>query len=213
MLIIQKGATDITTYFVLRDNSTHAPKLAVTITDIDVYYITSGAAISAKADLTALAAADSAHADNKGFEVGQGVYRIDWPDVWTGAAGKKVQLIVVCAGVDTVFDEVVLSPAVNVTEINAVAASASKLSLSASTMIAGTITDAALAPSATVFECSDITDATADHYKGRVILFTSGGLIRQAKAITGYAKVGSNGQFTCTAFTGAPANTDTLIIV
>ena len=101
-----KDSTDVTTYFVLRDSTTHAPKTDVTITDIDLYYVAHKAAISAKADATTLDAADSAHADNKAFNVGQGVYRIDWPDIWAGAVGTTVQLIVVCSGVDTTFLEI-----------------------------------------------------------------------------------------------------------
>lgn len=117
-MIIPNGKTDVTTYFVLRDSTNHAPKTDVTITDIDLYYVEELAAISAKADATALAAADSAHGDNQAYHVGQGVYRIDWPDAaFDGGVGKKVQLIVVCTGVDTTFLEVELSPAVNAAEI------------------------------------------------------------------------------------------------
>jgi hypothetical protein len=44
------------------------------------------------------------------------MYRIDWPDAaFNGGVGKRVNLIVVCSGVDTTFFEVTLSPAVNVT--------------------------------------------------------------------------------------------------
>jgi hypothetical protein len=102
---IPKDSTDITTYFVLRDSATHAPKTDVTVTDIDLYYVSHKTAISSKADATALDAANSAHADNKAFNVGQGIYRIDWPDVWTGAVGTTVNLAVVCSGVDTEFLE------------------------------------------------------------------------------------------------------------
>lgn len=112
-MIVANGSTDVTTYFVLRDATTHAPKTDVTLTDVDLYYLEDGAAISAKADVTALAAADSAHGDNKAFHVGQGLYRIDWPDAaFDGGEGKKVQLVVVCTGVDTEFQEVALSPSV-----------------------------------------------------------------------------------------------------
>lgn len=102
---IPKDSTDITTYFVLRDSATHAPKTDVTVTDIDLYYVSHKTAISSKADATALDAANSAHADNKAFNVGQGIYRIDWPDVWTGAVGTTVNLIVVCSGIDTEYLE------------------------------------------------------------------------------------------------------------
>jgi hypothetical protein len=120
-MIKANGSTDVTTYFVLRDSTNHNPKTDVTITDIDLYYVEQGAAISAKVDATALAAADTAHTDNYGFHVGQGLYRIDWPDAaFDGGAGKHVILIVVCSGVDTTFLDVELSPSVNVASINAV---------------------------------------------------------------------------------------------
>lgn len=115
-MIVNNGATDVSMYFVLRDATTHAPKTDVTVTDIDLYYVEERAAISAKTDCTALAAADSAHTDGGAFNVGQGMYRIDWPDAaFDGGVGKRVNLIVVCTGVDTTFFEVTLSPAVNVT--------------------------------------------------------------------------------------------------
>lgn len=110
-MIVPNGSTDVTTYFVLRNSTNHAPKTDVTITDIDLYYVEELTAISSKADATALDAANSAHADNKAFHVGQGMYRIDWPDAaFDSGVGKKVTLIVVCTGVDTTFLEVELSP-------------------------------------------------------------------------------------------------------
>ena len=107
---VVNGTADVTTYFVLRDSTNHAPKADVTITDIDLYYVEELAAISAKADATALAAADSAHSDSKAFHIGQGLYRVDWPDTcFNGGVGKKCILIVVCSGVDTTFLEVELT--------------------------------------------------------------------------------------------------------
>jgi ABC-type metal ion transport system substrate-binding protein len=119
-MIVANGSTDVTTYFVLRDSTKHAPKTDVTITDIDLYYLEQGAAMAAKVDATALAAADSAHADNKGYHTGQGLYRIDWPDeAFNGGVGKRAYLIVVCTGVDTTFLEVELSPNVNTNSLTA----------------------------------------------------------------------------------------------
>ena len=107
---VANGTADVTTYFVLRDSTAHAPKTDVTVTDIDLYYCEQGAAMAAKVDATALAAADSAHGDNQAFHVGQGLYRIDWPDTcFNGGVGKVVNLIVVCTGVDTTFLEVELT--------------------------------------------------------------------------------------------------------
>jgi len=68
-------------------------------------------------------------------------------------------------------------------------------------------------PTMTVFQADTITEATADHYNGRIVIFTSGVLAGQATDITDYAAVGGIGQFTVTAMTEAPSNDDTFVIV
>ncbi len=68
-------------------------------------------------------------------------------------------------------------------------------------------------PTTTEFQADDITEATADHYKGAVVIFTSGALAGQRTDITAYAAVGGIGQFTVTAMTDAPANNDTFVII
>jgi hypothetical protein len=68
-------------------------------------------------------------------------------------------------------------------------------------------------PTTTEFQADDITEATTDHYKDRIIIFTSGNLAGQCKDITGYAQVGGIGQFTVSALTEAPANNDTFVIL
>lgn len=93
------------------------------------------------------------------------------------------------------------------------AAAAAKLATSAGQMIPFTVDSTLFTPTATQFECDDITEATENHYKDRVVIFTSGALAGQAKAITAYAKVGSNGRFTVGALTEAPGNNNTGIII
>lgn len=66
MRLIKSGAAGFSTYWVLRDATTHLPKTDVAITDIDTYYQKEGAAQSEKKDLEALAAADSAFSQGKG---------------------------------------------------------------------------------------------------------------------------------------------------
>jgi hypothetical protein len=68
-------------------------------------------------------------------------------------------------------------------------------------------------PTETEFQADDITEATADHYNGRIIVFTSGVLAGQATNITDYAAVGGIGQFTVTALTEPPSDDDTFIIL
>ena len=100
----------------------------------------------------------------------------------------------------------------NASAINDSNSAAVRLALSAGQIIPGTV-DNDVAPSTTIFEADDITEATADHYNGRIVIFTSGNLAGQATDITDYELNGSNGKFTVTAMTEAPANDDTFVIV
>jgi len=58
-----------------------------------------------------------------------------------------------------------------------------------------------------------ITEATADHYNGRVIVFTSGSLLGQATLITDYALNGGRGRFTMSTLTEVVPNGTTFVIV
>ena len=87
------------------------------------------------------------------------------------------------------------------------------LAASASVIIPGTVSTAVLSPTTSAFAADDITEATADHYLGRSLIFTSGALLGQATRITGYSLVSAEGRFTVVALTEAPANNDTFIIV
>jgi len=104
---------------------------------------------------------------------------------------------------------------VDVTAINGSTAAAARLALSAGVIIPATVDTVTNShtPTTTEFDCDDITEATNDHYVGRVVIFTSGALIGQATSITDYTQVGGIGRFTVVAMTEAPANNDTLIII
>jgi len=94
-MIIRPGATNQSIYFLLDQD--HEPLTAGTITSLDATYIRDGAA-AVKSDLTALAAVDSAHSDNKAIEVdatnAPGLYRVDFPDAAFAAGVPRVTLIV-----------------------------------------------------------------------------------------------------------------------
>jgi len=111
--------------------------------------------------------------------------------------------------VDTVVDAIkVITDALGAT-------AAARLALSAGVMVPGTVDTVTNGhtPTTTEFQADDITEATADHYIGRIVIFTSGVLQYQATDITDYAAVGGIGQFTVTAMTEAPSNDDTFIIL
>jgi hypothetical protein len=100
---------------------------------------------------------------------------------------------------------------VDTVELNSVAASAANLEKSASVIVRGTVTSSGHSPTITALKASDITETTDDHFIGRVIIFTSGVLLRQATTITDYT--GSTSVYTYSALTEAPANGDTFVIV
>ncbi len=102
-------------------------------------------------------------------------------------------------------------PEVDVLSIDDNSVGATRLAITASRMVPGVVDDT-VSPTTTVFE-SDITQATADHFNGRIIIWTSGQLEFQATDITDYELNGGRGKFTVTAMTEAPVNNDTFIIV
>jgi hypothetical protein len=96
----------------------------------------------------------------------------------------------------------------DVTAISTSTAAADKLEASAETMQIGAAEAGTLS---TTVMTTDLTEATNDHYNGRLLIWTSGVLIRQATDITDY--LGATGQLTYTAVTEAPSAGDTFIIV
>lgn len=91
--------------------------------------------------------------------------------------------------------------------------SAIDLKASAKTIVRGTVDTATFTPTTTQFEVDDITEATADHFNGRIWIWTSGALKDQATDITDYELANGKGKFTVTALTEVAANNDTGIIV
>jgi len=67
--------------------------------------------------------------------------------------------------------------------------------------------------STTVFYCDDIIEATANHFNGRIVIFTSGDLQYQATDIIAYELLDGEGKFTVTALTESPGDNVTFIIV
>jgi len=145
-------------------------------------------------------------------EVSVGLYYLDYNFAVTGThfgkfyedgVGKVV-------GTYNVSDEIESIKAVTDALTSA---AATKLALSAGTIVTGTVSHDNTAASTTVFYSDDITEATADHFNGRIVIFTSGDLQYQATDITDYALDTGEGKFTVTALTEAPADNVTFIIV
>lgn len=122
---ITGGSTDVTTYVVMTLLADGTDATGLTITDLDLQYVRSGAAPAAKVDATALAATDSAHADNKAIEIDAtdqpGLYRVDWPDAAFAAGVKEVILSVKHTTCKTAHLRVTIDAPVNVTKWNTTA--------------------------------------------------------------------------------------------
>ncbi len=88
-----------------------------------------------------------------------------------------------------------------------------KLSASASTIAQGTVSWDNTNASTTVFYSDDITEATADHFNGRIVIFTSGDSQYQATDITDYELDTGEGRFTVSALAEAPADNITFVII
>jgi hypothetical protein len=71
-----------------------------------------------------------------------------------------------------------------------------------------TVDNTGFTPTTTEFEADDITEATADHFNGRSVLFTTGALLGQTRPILDYALASGRGHFTVATLTEAPANND-----
>jgi len=121
----------------------------------------------------------------------------------TDDAGTALNL----ATVDTVVDAIK-----TVTDALTLAA-ATKLALSAGSIVTGTVSHDKTVASTTVFYCDDIIEATANHFNGRIVIFTSGDLQYQATDITAYELSDGEGKFTVTALTEGPGDNVTFIIV
>lgn len=97
---------------------------------------------------------------------------------------------------------------VDVGAINGNIEAAEDLAASASTIVRAVAQAGTLS---TTQMTSDLSEATDDHYNGRIIIWTSGVLKDQATNITDYS--GTSGLLTFTAVTEAPSASDTFVIV
>ena len=75
------------------------------------------------------------------------------------------------------------------------------------------MTNAEHTPTSTEFEASNILEATAEHYKDSLVIWTTGDLAGQRTVVAAYAKTGTYGHFTVVGMTEAPADGDTFILV
>ena len=119
-MTVTGGDTDVSTFFMIRLAATGVAATGLTIANFSMQYTRTGAAPAAHAHPTALAAADTAHADNYAYECdatnSPGLYRFDWPDAAFAAGVRQVALYVTCATAFAEAQVVDIDPPMNVTK-------------------------------------------------------------------------------------------------
>lgn len=132
---------------------------------------------------------------------GAGLTAIDLPDQTMNITGD------ITGNLSGSVGSVTARVTANTDQINGDATAAANLEASAETIVTAT---AQTGSTTTVIE-TDLTEATDDHYKGRIVVFRTGAAADQATDITAYN--GTSKALTVTALTDAPANGDTFVIV
>lgn len=132
----------------------------------------------------------------------------------SGAIPVRLDYTVLAANVyDSLFGAATDKLEVDIVQLGGSATAGSNLARSALGIIRGTSDNTAFTATTTIMESDDITEATADHFIGRVIVFTSGALLGQATEITDYALNSGRGRFTFVALTEAVPNDSEFVIV
>jgi hypothetical protein len=135
------------------------------------------------------------------------------PAALTGGGNMKVDVLAISGdtgsadNLESYTDGTTPIPA-NVTQVSGDSTAADRLEALMDGTIVAQVND--VSATTTAFIADGFTEATNDHFNGRLITFISGALSGQQTAITDY--VGATQTFTVTALTEAPANDDFFVI-
>lgn len=114
--IVANGSTSQSFYLVMEDRNGD-PNTNITVTTLDMYYVTDQNTVATKIDCTDLGSENAAFSAGGAYEMGtSGLYRFDFPDAaFRHGAGKRVNLWIddAVTGTRTAFLCVLLSPPVD----------------------------------------------------------------------------------------------------
>ena len=135
----------------------------------------------------------------------------DYP---TSIAAIKAETALIVADTNELqTDDYPTSIATIDTVVDAIKVVTDDMAAAATTMIKGIVSWDNTNATTTVIYSSDIVEATADHFNGRLFVPTSGALVGQYTDITDYELSAGEGKFTVTALTEAPADNVTFVIL
>ena len=214
LLLKQSTAIDIALGPFLDETDGKTAETALTLSQSDIRLKKNGGAWAQKND-----SSSATHEENGWYEVSLNTTDTNTLGILTvachesGALPVWKEYLVVPANV---YDSIVSGSdylQVDSYQIAGSTTAASNQSTAALTMQTGTVDTAGASATTTMFETSSITEATADHYIGKRVYFTSGVLQYQGSKITDYALNSGRGRFTVETLTDAPSNADAFIIV
>ena len=212
MYLKQSTAVTVTLPRFVNEDDGRTPETGLTISQSDVRLSKNGGAFAQKNDATSCTHMES------------GFYACPFDATDTGTVGL-LTVAVSESGALPVERTYFVVPAnvygslvgtdllqVDPREVNGSTTAAANLGQSALAIIRGTSDNTGFTATTTIMESDDITEATADHYIGRVIVFTSGALLGQATLISDYELSSGRGRFTFNALTEAVPNDSTFVI-
>ena len=216
--LIVAGTTSRIEHVWIQDNSVAGGKTGLVYTDMTAYYVKPGGTLTAMTleTISTLGTWASSGDNYLGFKLlddtnAPGLYELHIPNNLL-ASGNGAVIILTASGAVPCALEIQLEGA----NIQAFQGNSTVLSNWILALIASpefTVDDSTFSPSTSAFE-TDATESTTDHYKGRIIIFTSGALLGQACSINAYEfTANSKGKFTVSTLTEAPANGITFKVV
>jgi hypothetical protein len=127
--------------------------------------------------------------------------------------GQTLTFPVAAFSIERALGALAVAKAIKVISDAIGATAAARLALTLGNSPTGTVDNTGFTPTTTAFEASDITEATAVHYNGRVVLATSGASAGMAGLIADYSLASGRGHFTVSTLAEAWANGTTFIII
>lgn len=216
--LIKKGSTNVALYFFITDSTAFTPETGITVTVLDMQYVRTLTAPSAKVDAIVSDADLTTHVDDKIVEVDAtdqaGLYMACFPDAAFATGVGSVVLSITGAGFHPVHMEIQLVDfdpedvaALGLTSLPLIKAITDRQAkfMIPGAVVAGTLTTTKMS--------TDLTVTVTDQHTNRTLTFLDDTTTTGLQGVQTYITVtDTNGDLTYTAIPIAPAAADTFEI-